>query len=291
MREPLRLAHISDLHFSKVTYSPLQLFNKRWLGNLNLLLNRKKAHRTESLNALVPLFQSLGVHGVIVTGDLSTTSQKEEFATAASFLQEIERQGISVFTLPGNHDQYTRRAFKQQLFYQFFESQFPESAYNLKEHKLTATRLADRWWLIALDTAVATSLFSSRGYFSPKTEALLTQALSAIPPGDRVILANHFPFFQTDMPPKRLGRGNALKRLLTQFPNVAFYLHGHTHRHCIADLRASQLPIVLDSGSTSRADAGSWNLIELTQTGCAIQVFRWNGTAQWCAEKHVPLLW
>lgn len=49
----LRCAHLSDLHFSEPTWSPSQFFSKRWLGNLNLLLARKKVYTPDNLGSLV----------------------------------------------------------------------------------------------------------------------------------------------------------------------------------------------------------------------------------------------
>ena len=39
---PLRIAHISDLHFAKLSLNPFQIFSKRFIGNANSLLSRKK---------------------------------------------------------------------------------------------------------------------------------------------------------------------------------------------------------------------------------------------------------
>jgi 3',5'-cyclic AMP phosphodiesterase CpdA len=274
-----RLAHISDLHFSKLTWNPFQFCSKRWLGNLNLLLKRKYTLEPDKLTTLFPIFHEYKVDAVLITGDLTSTSYEKEFILAQQFIGCLRREKFKVFTLPGNHDQYTKKAYKDQLFYQFFDATYSTptdflTSLSLKEDGLTATCFGHGWWLIALDTAIATSLVSSNGYFSPELEQKLEKALKQIPIDHQVILINHFPIFSNESPRKSLIRKDALKKLIARFPKVKLFLHGHTHRHCIADLRSSDLPIFLDSGSTAQKEGGTWNLINITTSGCEVEVFK-----------------
>lgn len=281
-----RLAHISDLHFSKLTWNPLQFCSKRWIGNLNLLLKRKHTFHPKNLTTLYSVFREHKVDVVVITGDLTSTSQKEEFILAQQFVAHLQQEKFKVFTLPGNHDQYTKQAFKKQLFYQFFSTTHTSrtdslTRLSLKEDGLTAAYFDHGWWLIALDTAIATSLISSNGYFSPDLELKLEKALKEIPANHHIILINHFPIFSNESARKSLIRKEALKELIERFPNIKLFLHGHTHRHCIADLRNSHLPIFLDSGATAQKKGGTWNLIDITTTGCDVQVFK-NTNADGC---------
>jgi len=270
-----RFAHISDLHFSKVTWSPTQFFSKRWIGNCNLLLSRKHNFSPERLTNLFPLFHELKIDTVLITGDLSSTSRKEEFTQALEFIEGLKQENFKVFTLPGNHDHYTKEAYRSKLFYQFFdESYAPSSAYSLKKDKFTLTPLGHNWWLLALDTALATSLLSSSGLFPADLEANLEKALKEIPADQRILMMNHFPLFSNDSASKELVRAEALQKLIEKFPQIKLYLHGHSHRHCIADLRNSGLPILLDSGSTGKKERATWNLIEITPKGCSVEVFK-----------------
>lgn len=95
-----------------------------------------------------------------------------------------------------------------------------------------------------MDTALATTLVSSNGYFSPVVEENFKNSLKN-PPKENVLLVNHFPFFDHDTPRRRLIRGNQLLRLVESCPHIQMYLHGHTHRHTIADLRPNKLPLSL----------------------------------------------
>ena len=272
----MKLAHLSDLHFSNWDWNPIQFFSKRWLGNLNFLFGRRRIFSHDRLALLPALYKEQGITHVLITGDLSTTSAPAEFQKAREFIRSLEAEGLKVSCIPGNHDQYTRKAYRDQLFYDYFPTEWdPNSPYNLKEHGLSAQKLSDRWWCVGLDTALATSWFFSSGYFSEATEKNLIEFLSKLPTGDQVILFNHFPFFQHETPRKRLQRGDALRKILEKFPQVRVYCHGHTHRQCIADLRASQLPIILDSGSTVHRDKGTWHQLTLSSEKLELEVFTW----------------
>jgi 3',5'-cyclic AMP phosphodiesterase CpdA len=272
----LKLAHISDLHFSKWNWGPAQFFSKRWLGNLNFLLGRRRTFSHDRLKQLPLLFKKQGITHVIVTGDLTTTSMAAEFQQAQKFIRSLQDQDLEVFCIPGNHDQYTRQAYKRQLFYSYFPTLWDSaSSYNLKEHGMTAKKLTANWWFVGLDTALATSWFFSSGRFSEKVERHLADFLSGLPKDQQVILFNHFPFFQHESPRKRLERGKALQDLLQRFPQVKIYCHGHTHRQCLADLRPSQLPIILDSGSTAHRYQGSWHELNLSPEKLVTKVYSW----------------
>lgn len=287
-----RFAHISDLHFSCLFFSPLQFFSKRWIGNFNLLINRKKKFNPAHLYTLIPLFQELQLDGVLLTGDLTTTSHAREFEMAKKFVDALIKAGLNVFLIPGNHDHYTRSAYKKRQFYSYFNpvhAKDPMSFFKLQDDKVSVIHLGKNWWLLALDSAEPTSLFSSHGVFSEQVQKNLEHALSLIPSNHKALLINHFPLFEIENK-KSLHRCEELRDVLRRYPQVKLYLHGHTHRHIVADLRPSQLPIVADSGSTGQKKEASWNLIDITEQGCEIAVYKkpesissenWTRQCQW----------
>lgn len=281
-----KLAHISDLHFSAPNCNPIQFFSKRWLGNLNLILFRKSCFIFDRLPSLISLFKEKGISHVLISGDFSTTSSKKEFILAQDFVKRLKNEGFEVITLPGNHDHYTKRDFKKKSFYDFFEPSFEKNSFfNLKEHGMALKTLGSGWHMIVLDTTAFPTLLSSQGHFSLELEKNLNTALSSLK-GQNIILANHFPFFQNDQVRKRLMRGNALKRICAGNPNIRLYLHGHTHRLCVADLRDSQMPIILDPGSTPHQTHGGCHLIEINSEGCDVEVFKWNEEWKLFQEHH-----
>ncbi len=164
--------------------------------------------------------------------------------------------------IPGNHDHYTRSAYRNRTFYNYFPSSWdPSLNCNLKTDGVTAKKLCPGWWIVGLDTACSTSWVYSTGYFNPRTEKALDILLQSLP--ENILLVNHFPFFQHDSKRKVLLRGPALQQLVEKHPQVKIYCHGHTHRRCIAPLESSGLPLILDPGSTTHRSNDGWHLIEI----------------------------
>ncbi len=278
----IRIAHISDLHFSKISFNPLQFFTKRWLGNFNSLFSRKKTFIADHLLSLPSLFSELNVDQLIISGDLTTTSRKKEFAQAKKFTDQCVKV-VPTFVIPGNHDHYTKKAYRDKIFYDYFPNT------SLKNSGVSATSLGHKWWLVELDTTVPTPWLSSHGHFSIEMEKHLESVLKSIPQEDSVLLVNHFPFFNNEIR-KILNRADNLKKLLQQFPQVKLFLHGHTHRQTLADLRGNQLPIILDSGSTTHKHRGSWNLIDISDKGCDVHIYQLKNSS-WEKTKTSSFTW
>lgn len=272
-----RIAHLSDLHFASWDGNISQLFSKRWLGNLNFLFGRRHQFDHERLLHLPGLLKSLDTTTVIITGDLSTTSAPAEFQKAREYVNLLEKEGLEVLCIPGNHDHYTKGAYRNRRFYDYFASSWdPTIPYSLKVKGVTAKKLGPGWWLIGLDTALATSWFYSTGYFDPKIEEALSDLLKTIPSQDQIILFNHFPFFMHETPRKQLVRGDRLQQLIAEHPQIKLYCHGHTHRRCQADLRSSRLPLIFDTGSTSYRKQGGWNLMDLSVNSISVESYEWS---------------
>ncbi|MCI0381816.1 MAG: metallophosphoesterase [Chlamydiae bacterium] len=284
---PFRIAHLSDLHFSSNSFHLSHFLSKRWLGTINLLFSRKKDFNQAQLFPLIEQLKENKITHAIISGDFSTTSLEKELSEAASYVEELKKAGIQTFTLPGNHDHYTKKSYKKKIFYQFFPSHYSDAfPYTLKDHGLTIVSLKPGWWIILLDTILATSFVSSQGYFSPELEKQLTEALSALPREDSIIMANHYPLFHMDGSRKNLIRGETLRKIISKYSNIKFYLHGHTHRLSIADLRPNELPIILDPGCSSHRKNGGYHIIDLLKKGCHISTYLWQDEWRLYQQKN-----
>jgi 3',5'-cyclic AMP phosphodiesterase CpdA len=262
----MRIAHLSDFHFTKLTINPLRLFPKRIFGHLNWLIHRKKTFDHQQLECLPDLFRALDVDLILFAGDFTTTAMKEEFIEAKKW---VDKMAIPFIAIPGNHDKYTKRSVGR--FEQYFEP--------LKAHSI-----GNNWWVLPIDTTCPNPIRSARGIFSNK-EALEKQ-IAQIP--GNIILLNHYPFFQQESADRSLSGGEELEELIRRNPKIKLYPHGHTHRHSIADLRVDNLPIILDSGCCS-SKKGSWNLIDLTEEDCKVTPYFWqNG---WKPSERKEFIW
>jgi 3',5'-cyclic AMP phosphodiesterase CpdA len=260
--DTFKIAHLSDPHFAQVSYGIHQFFSKRWLGNWNLILFRKKRNRTEHILHLAKTIEALNVDSVFITGDFSTTSLEDEFLLAQSFIRSFS---VPVYVLPGNHDVYTRKAEKGKIFYDFFQNEEMRKKRIFKKHIKTG------WWIIGLDCARANPLFSSNGFFFPELEEALELMLSEIPLSDNVIILNHFPLFNSGRRRHDLIHAERLQAILKKYFQVKIYLHGHDHHPYVIDRTHEGFPLVVNSGSCSHIPNGTFFLIEMEPTGCLIE--------------------
>jgi 3',5'-cyclic AMP phosphodiesterase CpdA len=288
--KPFRFAQISDFHFTKITWNPLRLFPKRFLANINWLLSRKSNFSSEQMEALPKVLKPLQIDRILLGGDFTTTSLPEEYRMAKQFVKKLPAPWIA---LPGNHDHYTYRSFRQKRFYRHFTNKrqinHPVDFFTLKDHKVEAHLLFSNWWLIALDTAIPTNPYSSQGLFSEEQEQHLEEIIAALPKKSSILLFNHYPFFQNDVEKHSLIRGAALEKVLRKENRIKAYLHGHSHRHTIANLQPSQLPVILDSGCAADTQRGTWNLVEIDDQKLKVDVYRWK--EGWTVEKRVEIPW
>jgi 3',5'-cyclic AMP phosphodiesterase CpdA len=286
----MRIAQLSDFHLTHLTWNPLRLCSKRLLGNLNWLFFRKGSFSEELLDTLVPFLKEQKVDLVLIGGDLSTTSLAEEFEKAATFLKKLP---MPVLVIPGNHDKYTYRSCRKKHFYRYFANKrenitHPVEFFNLQKHGIEAHKIAPDWHLIGLDTSLATNPYSSIGKVSERLQHLLEEVLALIPQDQSIILFNHYPFFQNDDPRRSLKRGKEFEEQIRRHKRIKLYLHGHTHRNTIADLQASNLPIVLDGGSCCNGKQASFNLIDLNEK-CRVSAYFWEDG--WKEKRKEEFAW
>lgn len=287
----MRIAHISDPHFFHLNYSFSQFFSKRWLGNLNLLFNRKGELFIDRLQLLPLFFKSKGVTDVVISGDLTTTSCKKEFEKAKAFVRLFEQAGMRVILIPGNHDHYTKKACNNKLFYEYFPTTYApqKSAHpNLRDDRHTLIELPNNWVMLLVDTSLASNLFNSTGKFSTHLHDKLKQTLQLLE-NKSILLVNHFPFLPTGPKKRQMIGSRHFQALLEDHPNIKLYWHGHTHRKIIADLRPSGLPVILDPGSISYKK-GSFFISDLSQDSLDLKSYHWV-KSHWVIEEERHFSW
>lgn len=262
--KPIRIAQLSDLHLTSISYNPFRLLSKRLLGTLNYLFKRKNVFSKKQIDALPSLLKTLNLDWIFLGGDFTTTALPKEFAMAQEFVKALPAPWIAV---PGNHDHYTQTAYHTKRFYKALE-QSP-SLVNVRQ-------LNENWYVVTLDTARATWSHVATGLFSQKIEKEFIEALQSIAPEASILVLNHYPFFQHGLARHRLKRGKVLQQIIEKDLRIKAYLHGHTHQHIIADLQPSSLPLILDSGSCADSKKGTFHILTIDDTQIEIDVYRWN---------------
>ncbi len=264
MPPSLRLAHLSDPHFARISLHPNQFLSKRWIGNINLILLRSPFYHITPLFHFPDLMDHHQVHAVCCTGDFATTSLPEEFQEAKNFIKDFN---IPVFTVPGNHDCYTKEAEEKKMYYHYFPD------HDLEKERVSCKKIKDGWWWIGLDCTLATPPFCAYGKFFSEMHQTLERKLKEIPKSDFVVINNHFPLYPSGDPKHDLRRAKDLQKLLQGFSNVKLYLHGHDHLPYIIERKEQNLPIVFNSGSCARKRGGGFTLLDLNDKGCHYRRF------------------
>jgi len=224
----MRLVLIGDIHHFRLGVSPRGMISKRVLGQSNLWLNRRRSVLRHLLPAVVDHSASLSPDAILLSGDLTTTSQLREFDEVVQLLSPLTDGRPSV-AVPGNHDKYTFRSHRTQRMAKALPGIMPA-------HFPHTQSLSDMWELLALDAA-RPSAWGARGALGDAQLQALETYLADLPADRGVIVLCHYPAMTPPPPqgpPVTWGHGlDQQGRLLTALrhcPARVVMLHGHIHK-------------------------------------------------------------
>ncbi len=261
----MKIAHLSDIHFFRNQFDLKTLFSKRLLGTLNHYMNPKRHSVDFDLFELPEFLKGQGVTHVLISGDFTTTSNAKEYELASKFIKKLEDQGFKTFSIPGNHDHYTKKSDKDRRFYKYIKA-----SNELKEKGLAYEDLGEGFKCILLDTVLATPLWSSQGLFSKNLEKRLSNLLNSIPKEQPLIVINHFPVVKGERPQRhQMLRLEALRELLESHSNILLYLHGHTH---LSEFSTTK-PLMINCGSLTLTKGGSFHIMDLTPNFLEVEAY------------------
>lgn len=106
--KPFRMVHFSDLHEALPMRDVSGFLDKRIVGAVNSLLNRRKVHRRERIAPALERMLKENPDLIVFTGDAVTCGQPSEFELALKDLKVLTDSGIPLIFSPGNHDAYVR---------------------------------------------------------------------------------------------------------------------------------------------------------------------------------------
>lgn len=278
----MKIAHLSDIHFFKLDFSLKSLFSKRLLGTLNYYFNRSVAKQSFDLFEIPELLKKMGVTHVVFTGDFTTTSTSSEYKLACRFVKCLEDLGFKIFSIPGNHDVYTKGAERTRRFYRYIKG--PKS---LEDQGLSIEDFGGGYQCIRMDTTLATPLWSSQGLFSKELEKRFIALLTTIPKDQKLIVLNHFPVFAGNRRESHLlMRAEALRDILENTPNIVLYLHGHTHKSEFV----TDHPLMINSGSLTLTPHGSFHVMDLSDDFLEVEAYSYlNDQWQMRLKRSFPL--
>lgn len=226
---PIRdqLIHITDLHFWRLIFNPLQLMSKRFVGNLNVFLRRRHEFIMHRAEEFADVAAATGVETFLLTGDFTSTSTHEEFRIAVDFVHYLEQKGLHVISIPGNHDVYTFEGTRRKRFEQYFAPFLTPESY---PSKLT---LAGGTPLVLVPT-VTPNIISSKGRITNREIREAAEMVAACAPGP-VVVAGHYPmltktYAYDSKPSRQLRNAERLRHALGETGREILYLSGHVHR-------------------------------------------------------------
>lgn len=218
--------HITDVHFWELVLNPFRLMNKRFIGNTNVFLKRRREFPMENAEPYSDYAASLGVKNVLVTGDLASTSTHLEFQLGKEWLQGLERRGLRPTVIPGNHDVYTFESVRQNRFASYYEP------WMVEEDSPGRSTLSGGTPILWIST-VCPNWLSSRGHVAIEDIQSLIQTIETTT--EPIIVAGHYPILMTTPAynvdhNRGLQNAEDLRHALGKTEKQILYLHGHVHR-------------------------------------------------------------
>jgi 3',5'-cyclic AMP phosphodiesterase CpdA len=284
----MRIVHLSDIHVWRFTWDPRRLASKRALGMLELLRGRARRFRLERLDAVVARVLELAPDHVLITGDLTTTALPAEFRDARRELAPLLADPARVTVVPGNHDRYTGRAWRDRRFEHTFGAFMPATAFPWLR------RIDDETGILGLDP---TRFHVTASGLLPlaQLEAAHTLLADSAARPDRLLVACHYPVaapdpYRHELATKRLANAASVRDWLAGLgPHV--YCCGHVHAAWA--FTPPELPneLCLNAGAPLLADPTGFRLpgfLEIALDGPGVEVTHhaWDG-ASW---RAVPMI-
>jgi len=230
------LVHLSDPHISCMNSIRVQdLLNKRIFGYLRWRLHRGAEHGFGILSALQEDLAQTRPGHIAVTGDLTHLSLPAEFDKAKQWLQSLGPPD-RVTVIPGNHDAYVERTWRQGwahwIEYMLGDhSDDTESAARNPDSIFPFLRVRGQVALIGVRTAQPSAPHLATGTLGAaqlqKLDAVLAQTSAARL--YRIVLVHHPPAQGAVSWRKRLTDAAAFRSLIARY-GADLILHGHAHR-------------------------------------------------------------
>jgi len=264
-----RLAHVTDPHFRSFDGARVGDFlGKRAVGALNLVVNRRRKHKMELLEALgEDLGRQVPDH-LALTGDLSNVSLEAEWRVALRWIEALGRPGADITVIPGNHDAYVKDVVASGIFETLFaanQTAGPDegpgargAAHGDSRESYPFVRFRGPLAVVSLNSCVATGDLGAWGEVGARQLARAEAILGspAVRARRRVILIHHPPIRHKGGEERNLRDRQAFSELLER-TGAELVLHGHDHRDEAGTLRGpggSTIPVV---GAGSASYAGS----------------------------------
>ncbi len=254
-----RLAHVTDPHFRSFEGARLGDFlGKRAVGALNVVVNRRRKHKMELLEALGEDVRREAPDHLALTGDLSNVSLDAEWREALRWLEATGRAPGATTVIPGNHDAYVAEVVASRSFERLFAPFQMSDLPGTTAPAYPFVQLRGPLALVALNSCVATGDLGAWGELgvAQLDEAAALLAAPALRGKTRVVLLHHPPVKLKGGEDRNLKDREAFAAMMAR-AGADLILHGHDHRDETAALPGpggAAIPVI---GAGSASYAGS----------------------------------
>jgi 3',5'-cyclic AMP phosphodiesterase CpdA len=250
----MRIGQLTDIHvWADEPLRPSFFLSKRVTGWVNY--QRKRAHEYERrvLDAAVARLVDERPDLVVVSGDLSNLGLRSEMERARDVLAPLERAGLRIAVVPGNHDYYVA-ASSRGLFEEVYADWLRADA-RLDTPYPYVVR-GEGVSVVLLNSAVPLPPFFAAGRVGPEQlDRARRLAQVERDQGHAIVLVLHHHL--TPAPGRRVDAPRALRdaaavRAFACEVGACLVLHGHNHHHEQVLLEGGPRVVGLSSSTTNR---------------------------------------
>lgn len=268
----LRFAHFSDVHLTSkhLGWRPRDFLTKKITGWINVKLLGRGArfkHAPMVVDVLLNEFRTRGFDQLVFSGDATKLAFENEFHLAAEKLGVGDPTLPPTVGVPGNHDYYTRPAYRAGLFEKHFAPWL--DGLRVDDHTYPFARKVKHAWFVAVNSATPNwALWDASGTIGAPQFERLEKLCEKLDDGPR-ILVTHYPLRtakgNVEHPTHRL-RDHAEAIEVAKRCKISLWLHGHLHRGYVLP-PGEEIPFpVICAGSCTQTRRWMYNEYELDGT-------------------------
>ncbi len=258
-----RLAHVTDPHFRGARggqgVRASDLFGKRAVGYVNLVVNRVRKHKMDLLEDMRVDLRAQAPDHLAVTGDLSNIAVTSEWRSALAWLDLSGVAPDAISVIPGNHDAYVPEVLATREFERLFapyQTSDLDRPGDAESAHYPFVQIREPLALVGVSSAVATGDLGAWGEIGQAQLARLEAILKApeLAALTRVVLVHHPPVLHKGVEHRNLRDRDAFAQVLAR-AGADLVLHGHDHEDQRAALPGPDgraIPVI-GAGSASYA--------------------------------------
>jgi len=265
----MKIGHISDLHILSLKGTKFyEFFNKRIIGGANLLFNRKNEYKIEFIKWLIEDINKKDLDYLVITGDLTNLALVSEFKKVVELLSTLKIAKERIIVIPGNHDNYTKSAYKKKLFAKYMKPWMANHAELKDGEEWPIVRVVDDILITGFSSSISSCPFCSAGKISKRQLEVFDDFAKKNSDKFKINLLHHHLPELTKRKKFMDGLRNR-EEVLEYFSEnkIDMVLHGHKHKNSHYKVNFNNYDInVYEAGASGRLSInheGNWSIYNI----------------------------